>query len=149
MMNKRSGPFWDGVEGRAPLPRAAATLGLEFIDADVDAGTIELAFAATEDFTNPTGNVLGAFQAAMLYDTVGPALLATLEPDQFQSTLQLNVSFLRPVRPGRIVGKGRVVHRDGDLVFLEASLLDAQEQVIAAATATARVIALSRARTAA
>jgi uncharacterized protein (TIGR00369 family) len=149
MMNKRSGPFWDGVEGRAPLPRAAATLGLEFIDADVDAGTIELAFAATEDFTNPTGNVLGAFQAAMLYDTVGPALLATLESDQFQSTLQLNVSFLRPVRPGRIVGKGRVVHRDGDLVFLEASLLDAQEQVIATATATARVIALSRARTAA
>jgi acyl-coenzyme A thioesterase PaaI-like protein len=59
------------------------------------------------------------------------------------------VSFLRPVRPGRIVGKGRVVHRDGDLVFLEASLLDAQEQVIATATATARVIALSRARTAA
>jgi uncharacterized protein (TIGR00369 family) len=149
MMNKRSGPFWDGVEGRAPLPSAAATLGLEFIDADVDAGTIELAFAATEDFTNPTGNVLGAFQAAMLYDTVGPALPATLEPDQFQSTLQLNVSFLRPVRPGRIVGKGRVVHRDGDLVFLEASLLDAQEQVIATATATARVIALSRARTAA
>jgi uncharacterized protein (TIGR00369 family) len=146
-MNKRSGPFWDGVEGRAPLPRAAATLGLEFIDADVDAGTIELPFAATEDFTNPTGNVLGAFQAAMLYDTVGPALLATLEPDQFQSTLQLNVSFLRPVRPGRIIGKGRVVHRDGDLVFLEAALIDAQEQVIA--TATARVIALSRARTAA
>jgi uncharacterized protein (TIGR00369 family) len=151
MMNKRSGPFWDGVEGRAPLPRAAATLGLEFIDADVDAGTIELAFAATEDFTNPTGNVLGAFQAAMLYDTVGPALLATLEPDQFQSTLQLNVSFLRPVRPGRIIGKGRVVHRDGDLVFLEASLLDADGATIATATATAtaRVIALSRARTAA
>jgi uncharacterized protein (TIGR00369 family) len=150
-MNKRSGPFWDGIQGRAPMPRAAATLGLEFIDADVEAGTIELAFAATEDFTNPTGNVLGAFQAAMLYDTVGPALLATLEPDQFQSTLQLNVSFLRPVRPGRIIGKGRVVHRDGDLVFLEASLLDADGATIATATATAtaRVIALSRARTAA
>ena len=40
--------------------------------------------------------MLGAFVAAMLYDTVGPALLATLEPDQFQSTLQLSVSFLRP-----------------------------------------------------
>ena len=31
-MNKRSGPFWDAVEGRAPMPRAAATPGLEFID---------------------------------------------------------------------------------------------------------------------
>jgi uncharacterized protein (TIGR00369 family) len=146
-MQGRSGPFWDGVEGRAPIPPAAATLGFEFIDADVEAGTIEVAFAATEAFTNPAGNVLGAFQAAMLFDTVGPALLATLEPDQFQSTLQLNVSFLRPVRPGRLVGKGRVVHRDGDLVFLEASLLDAA--VVATATATARVIPLRQAPAAA
>lgn len=104
--------------------------------------TIELAFAGTEAFTNPTGNVLGAFQAAMLYDTVGPALLATLEPDQFQSTLEMSVRFLRPVRPGRIVGRGRVVHRDGDLAVLEAELLDPKQETIATATATARVIPL-------
>ena len=131
------------------MPRAAATLGLEFIDADVEKGTIELAFAPTEAFTNPTGNVLGAFVAAMLYDTVGPALLATLEPDQFQSTLELNVSFLRPVRPGRVIGRGRVVQRIGDLAFLEASSLDLHGTLIATATATARVIALDQARAAA
>ena len=141
-MNDRSGRFWDAMEGRAPLPPAAATLGMEFIDADVDAGTIELGFTATEAFTNPAGNVLGAFQAAMLYDTVGPALLATVAADQFQSTVQLSASFLRPVRPGRLVCTGRIVHRDGDLVFLEASLADAEGVVIATATATARVIAL-------
>jgi acyl-coenzyme A thioesterase PaaI-like protein len=104
-MQGRSGPFWDGVEGRAPIPPAAATLN----------------------------------------DTVGPALLATLKPDQFQSTLQLDVSFLRPVRPGRIIGKGGVVHRDGDLAFLEASLLDGDAAVVASATATARVIPLGQA----
>jgi hypothetical protein len=37
----------------------------------------------TEAFTKPMGNVLGAFLAAMLYDTVGPALLATLQPTSF------------------------------------------------------------------
>src|SRR5581483_3627250 len=148
-MTRRSGPFWDAAEGRAPLPRAAATLGLQLVDADVERETIELAFAATEAFTNPTGNVLGAFLAAMLYDTVGPALLATLEPDQFQSTVQLSVTFLRPVRPGRVIGQGRVVHRDEDLVFLEAALLDAGGAVVAAATATARVISLNRAPAAA
>jgi hypothetical protein len=57
-MSGRTGPFWDAAQGRAPLPRAAQTLGAEFIQADVDAGTIELAFEGTEDFTNPTGNVL-------------------------------------------------------------------------------------------
>ena len=147
-MSKRSGPFWDAAEGRAPMPRAAATLGLEVLDADVDEGTIELAFTGTEDFTNPTGNVLGAFQAAMLFDTVGPALLATLEPNQFQSTLELHVQFLRPVRPGRVTARGRVVHRVGDLAYLEASLHDG-DALIATATAIARVIPLSEARTAA
>lgn len=145
-MADRRGPFWDAIQGRAPIPRAAATLGFEYLEADVEAGTIEVAFTATEEFTNPTGNVLGAFVAAMLYDTVGPALLATLEPEQFQSTLQINVNFLRPVRPGRLLGRGRVVHREGDLAFLEAELLDSGKAVIATATATARVIALADAR---
>jgi uncharacterized protein (TIGR00369 family) len=148
-MYERSGPFWDAVAGRAPMPRAARTLGLEFIAADITAGTIELAFTATDDFINLAGNVLGAFLAAMLYDTAGPALLATLAPEEFQSTTGLSVSFLRPARPGRITGHGRVVHRDGDLAFLEASLRDSDGAVIATATATARVIALDQARSAA
>ena len=101
------------------MPRAAATLGLEVLDADVDEGTIELAFTGTEDFTNPAGNVLGAFQAAWgFFDTVGPALLATLEPNQFQSTLELHVQFLRPVRPGRVTARGRVVHAVSDMAYL-------------------------------
>ncbi len=139
---QRSGPFWDVVHGRAPMPRAARTLGLEFIDADPDRGTIDLAFTATDEFTNPMGNVLGAFLAAMLYDTVGPALLATLGTDEFQSTIELKSSFFRPVRPGRIVAKGRVVHRDGDLAFLEASLYNTDDLIIASASATARIIPL-------
>jgi uncharacterized protein (TIGR00369 family) len=148
-MSERTGPFWDSFTGRAPMPRAAATLGMELIDADPENGTIELAFAAIEDWTNPTGNVLGAFQAAMLHDTVGPALLATLESDQFQSTLEISVHFLRPLRPGRVIGNGRVVHRDGDLAYLEASLVDPAGATVATASAIARVIALSDARAAA
>ena len=148
-MSERSGPFWDSVDGRIPLPQAAATLGLEFVDVDVDAGTIELAFTPTEAFTNPTCNVLGAFVAAILYDTVGPALLATVAPDQFQTTMDLQTTFLRPIRPGRVSSRGRLVHRVGDIAFLEASLLDADGEVAATAKATAQVIPLSEARAAA
>src|SRR5215475_3305191 len=120
-MTERSGQSWVAMRGRAPIPRAAATLGLEFIEFDAGTSTIDLAFTPTEAFTNPAGNVLGAFLAAMLYDTVGPALLATLEPGQFQSTLELKASFLRPVRPGRIRASGRVVDRRADIAYLEAA----------------------------
>ena len=82
----------------------------------------------------------------MLYDTVGPALLATLQPGQFQATLELKTSFLRPARPGRLHGRGRVVHRHGDLAFLEAELADSDGVVLTTATATAPVIPLSAAQ---
>jgi acyl-coenzyme A thioesterase PaaI-like protein len=68
----RVGPFWDGIEGRVPVPPAAATLGFGFVDATAD--EITVSFEATPAVTNPMGEVLGGFQAAMLYDTVGPAL---------------------------------------------------------------------------
>jgi hypothetical protein len=48
-----------------------------------------------------------------------------------------------------LIGTRRVVHRVGDLAFLEASLRDSVENVIATATATARVIPFAQARTAA
>jgi uncharacterized protein (TIGR00369 family) len=145
-MSKGSRGLWDALEGRAPMPPAAATLGMELVDADVESGTLDLAFLAREEWTNPSGNVLGAFVAAILYDTVGPALLATVEPDQFQETLDLDVHFLRPLRPGRVIARGRVVHRDGDRAYVEATLTDADGAMIATAAATARVIGLDRAR---
>ena len=43
--------------------------------------------------------VLGGFVAAMLYDTVGPALLATLPPGRFIKTLDLNTTFGPPEPP--------------------------------------------------
>ncbi|WP_433164177.1 PaaI family thioesterase [Kribbella sp. CA-247076] len=144
----RTGPFWDGVNGWAPVPPAARTLGFEFVDFDPDDAVITLAFTAGENLTNPNGNVLGAFLAAMLFDTVGPALLATLAPDEFQSTQELTVRFLRPVRPGRLRAVGRVVERQGDRAQLEATLLDDQDNTVATATAFAVVVPLRTAATA-
>ena len=39
----REGPFWEAVEGRAPLPPAAATLGWELVAINPEEGTIEVA----------------------------------------------------------------------------------------------------------
>ena len=49
----------------------------------------------------PSGHVQGGFLAAMLDDTMGPALTATLEAGQFAPTVNLNVSFTARPKPGR------------------------------------------------
>jgi uncharacterized protein (TIGR00369 family) len=138
----RKGPLWDVMEGRAAPPPAAALLGWELVSVDPDAGTIEVGFTATEGFLNPVGVIQGGFLAAMLDDTMGPALVATLDPDQFAPTTDLHVQFLRPARPGRLTGRGRVVRRGKDVAFLAGELADDSGQIVAVATATAQIRAL-------
>lgn len=135
-----TGPFWDAVAGRVDMPPSARTLGWAFVDADPAQGTIRVAFEAREEFVNPLGNIQGGFLAAMLDDTLGPAIAASLPPDQFPATLELKINFLRPTKPGRLVGTGRVVHRGGSIAFLEGELRDDEGNLLATATSTVRLV---------
>src|SRR6266508_4241861 len=65
-IQQRSGLFWDAIHGRAPMPPAASTLGFHLISADPDHGLSTVGSVPTRSFTNPFGEVLGGFIAAML-----------------------------------------------------------------------------------
>jgi len=127
------------MEGRVELPPAAKTLGFELLSVDPEAGTIEVAFTADDSFVNPVGVIQGGFLAAMLDDTLGPALVATLGPDQFAPTADLHVQYLRPAKPGRLVGRGRVLKKGKDVAFMSGELLDGTGEVVATAAATALI----------
>ena len=76
----------------------------------------------------------------MLDDTVGPSLATTLEKDEFGVTIELKTNFIRPAKPGILVGEGRVVHRGGSIAFVEGTLTDGDGRLIATATATLRIV---------
>ena len=94
--------FWKIVDGRLPAPPCAKTLGIEFAAIDGERGTAEVKFEAKPEFLNPAGNVQGGFLAAMLDDTMGPALTATLDAGEFAPTVNLNVQFHRPAKVGSL-----------------------------------------------
>jgi uncharacterized protein (TIGR00369 family) len=135
----REGPFWDVMEGRREPPPAAVLLGWKLIDVDPDAGTIEVSYTATEQFLNPAGWIQGGFVAAMLDDTLGPALVATLGPGEWAPTTDLHVQFHSPAKPGELRGRGRVVRRGRDIAFLAGELTDPSGTVVASAIATASI----------
>jgi uncharacterized protein (TIGR00369 family) len=141
----REGPFWDVMEGRKPPPPAAVTLGFKLLDIDPARGTIRVQFEAKPEFLNPMGVVQGGFVAAMLDDTLGPALVCTLPPNHFAPTIELKVNFIRPVPLGTLVGEGRVVARGGTIAFLAGDLKTAQGELVATATATARIVNVGQA----
>jgi uncharacterized protein (TIGR00369 family) len=129
----------DALEGRAQLPGALATLGFELIEVDTEAGSLEAAFTATDQFLNSFGTVQGGLVAAMLDAALGLALVVTLEPGQGAPTTDLHVQFLRPSRTGRLVGRGRVVKRGREVAFLAGELIDENGTLVATATATAHL----------
>ena len=135
----REGVFWDFLAGRGPGSPVARLLGWELIAVDPEAMTLEVGFTATEQFLNPAGSVQGGMLAAMLDDTLGPALIATLGPGEWAPTTDLHVQFLAPASPGRLVGRGRVVRSGRDIAFLAGELYDASGEPVATAVATAKV----------
>ncbi|MEC4614015.1 PaaI family thioesterase [Tsukamurella tyrosinosolvens] len=132
----RQGILWDAINGRTPPSPAAELLAWTFRAVDPDAGTLEVGFALDERFTNPVGSIQGGFVAAMLDDTLGPALVATLEPNQFAPTVSLTLQYLAPALPGEFVGYGRVVKKGREIAFLEGYLVDAKGTTVATAAAT-------------
>ena len=127
------------MEGRREPPPSAVLLGWKLVDIDPEAGTIDLEFTATEQFLNPAGDVQGGILAAMLDDTMGPALVATLGEGEWAPTLDLQVQFLTAAKPGPLRAHGRVVRRGRDVAFLAAELRDPRDVPVASATATALI----------
>jgi uncharacterized protein (TIGR00369 family) len=128
--------FWKIVDGRLPPPACAKTLSIEFTAIDGERGTIEVRFEAKPEFLNPAGHVQGGFLAAMLDDTMGPALVATLDAGEFAPRVNLNVQFHRPAKVGPLKGIGRVVMRGKEICQLSGELLQ-NDKIVATATAPA------------
>lgn len=129
---------------RFPTPPCATLLSLDTLEADREMGRVKIAFTALPEFCNASGNVQGGFLAAMLDDCMGPAILIATNAESFPSTIDLNVQFLAPAQPGRLIGKGRVVKIGNTIGFVEAELEDTSGRLIARATASVRIIAMHK-----
>jgi uncharacterized protein (TIGR00369 family) len=136
MVVDKNSYFWKRFDGRVPPPPCAKTLGNEIVHVDSERGTIEIKFEAKPEFLNPAGNVQGGFLAAMLDDTMGPALMARLAAGEFAPTLNLNVQFHRPASAGTLKGIGRVVLHGKEVCQLAGELFQ-NDKIVATATATA------------
>lgn len=132
------GIFQKMLDGELPMPRAAETLGARIVETDTVAGTIVVEFEAKEEFTNPVGNIQGGFLAAMLDDTMGPALTATLGENEFAPTLELKTNFIAPAKVGKLIGYGRIVSKGSSVCVLEGELK--QEGVLVAKSSATALI---------
>jgi uncharacterized protein (TIGR00369 family) len=125
-------------------PPAAQFLGVEPLEVRAESGFARMAFTAPPEFCNYMGVVHGGFLAAMLDDVMAVAAVAQYEFRRAVPTLAMKVSYLRPARPGRLVGEGQVVKAGRELLFIEGRLYDTDDKLLTTASATAKYRELVR-----
>jgi acyl-coenzyme A thioesterase PaaI-like protein len=74
-----------------PMPPSAQLSGWHLLDARPAEGWIRIGFDGKAAFCNPAGFVQGGMLAAMLDDTMGPAVFAMTEGRLYTATVSLNV----------------------------------------------------------
>jgi len=84
--------------------------------------------------------VQGGFLAAMLDDSQGPALFGHTHGGIYAPTIDFNISFVKPAKPGGFVGTGRVVNIGKTIALTEAELFDEAGDLVARGTFTCRVM---------
>lgn len=132
------------VFDRFPRPPCAELLGWHVLDARPKDGWICVGFEGRPQFRNPAGFIQGGFLAAMLDDTMGPAVLVHTDGACYCATIDMTVSFLNPAKAGPLFGEGQVIQLGKTVGFVEARLLDAEGTWVARASASVRLVPVTK-----
>jgi len=127
-------------DGRLPPPPIARLIGFRYIEAEPGQTAIEL--QPEQSLENTSGTLHGAAAGAML-DTAMSAAVGTLLPaDKRTTTLDLTVSYLKPltIESGPIRAIGRVVDLAERTAFAAGELRDGAGSLAAHAVGVFSVI---------
>ena len=127
------------VLDRFPTPACARLLGLDILAIDAARGWVRIGFVAEPAFCNASGSIQGGFLAAMLDDTMGPAVLIRTGAALYPTTIHMTVNYLAAARPGPLFGEATVLQLGKTIGFVEAVLTDLDGVVIARASSSVRL----------
>lgn len=128
---------WSG--GQLTPPIAAA---LAFDIRDFGDGHVEITCEPQEFHYSPYGMVHGGLAATLLDTATGCAIHTRLPSGTGYATLDLHVSYLRPITrdTGPVRGLGEVVSMGSRVAVSEARLVDADDRQLARASSTCLII---------
>jgi len=117
-------------------PPCSQTLGMKLTRVDQARLEIGLEFEAAPAFANPTGAIQGGFLAAMLDEAMSTCCIIASNVTMNAPTLEMKVSFLRPLFVGKASCTARIVKLGKTIAFVEAELFDPDGALAAKASAT-------------
>ncbi|HQT61894.1 MAG TPA: PaaI family thioesterase [Acidiphilium sp.] len=135
----------DGHDGLAQLqallkagnnPPIGRTMDFRLIE--IEKGRAVFEGEPGPEVLNPIGSVHGGYAATLLDSACGCAAHSMLSPIQGYTTLELKVSYHRPLSPdsGTVRAEGKILSIGRRTAFAEARLTDSAGKLCASATST-------------
>jgi|TARA_B100000809_G_C15058582_1_gene501529 uncharacterized protein (TIGR00369 family) len=116
------------------------TLGGSVIRFQSEPPEIEMEFEAGSEFTHSDGQVVqGGFVTGMLDAPMAHLLMGLFDQRILPMTLDINVSFLSPSKPGKLTCIAEVIQLGKSMAFMSSRLYQ-QEVLVATATSTVKIV---------
>lgn len=112
----------------------ARLLGIE-LDA-IDEGTATLGLRIRRDLTQNHGVVHGGAIASLIDTATAFAIIPLLAPRERVSTVDLTISYLRPLTTGRVIAVAKVVRAGRRIFVVTAEVFDKDGKLAATALST-------------
>ena len=126
-------------DGELPPPPISGLM--EFGITGIEAGEVLFTCTPDESAYNPIGVVHGGLVCTLLDSVCGCAVQSTLEQGTGYTSLEIKVSYLRPVRAdsGELTARGWVTRRGRRASFAEGEVRTPDGKVVATASSTCLV----------
>ncbi len=126
------------TEGSGPAIGKTMDFHLE----TVEEGKAVFVGEPSEIHMNPIGSVHGGYAATLLDSALGCSIHTTLEPGERYTTVDLNVKYLRAMRPGmgKVTCTGEVVHKGRKIATAEARLVGEDGKIYAHGSTTCIIL---------
>ena len=107
---------------------------------DISDGRATVTLSAGPQHANPMGTLHGGILCDIADAAMGMAFASTLAPEESFTTVELKINFFRPVWQARLRAEGAVVQRGRTMGYVECTITDEENRLVAKAASTCMVL---------
>src|SRR5436853_329725 len=122
--------------GRAKTNDVAVARLIGFEAKEIADGRATVVLEAGPQHANPMGTLHGGILCDIADAAMGMAFASTLAPGESFTTVELKVSFFRPIWQAQLRAEGTVVQRGRTIGYVECDITDEENRLVAKASST-------------
>ena len=139
-MSTREIPLQPDFRERAKANDVAVARLIGFQTKEIANGKATVVLAAGPQHANPMGTLHGGILCDIADAAMGLAFASTLAADETFTTVELKINFFRPVWTAQLRAEGAVVQRGRTVGYVECTISDEENRLIAKAASTCMVL---------